>query len=340
MRLARQCLSSPPRCSFPSRGVSILKDILWQALPCLILAALCQGYLSAQMIDDPVMVPAHTLFGGYTYTHDSWNQYWEGQLLRANGNIGTLTTETSSIYVNYGLTSKINIIANIPYVRTDASEGVLEGQSGWQDIKIAVKFRAPTLHIGHLGSLSSFVVPFWTTPLTDYIADFQPLSLGLHTVRDGMRSTVNFQLTSGWCVNATGAYTWQKDVALDRPYYFTNGQFFTTNVVKMPDVVDYGISPGYAKKDKMAQFTFSKLITQGGPDVGDIRRQDAPFIANRFISTRIGGSVMYPLPWVRNFDLWLEYSHVIDGRNVGQSNTFTIGLFRTQSSFRKQRKIK
>ena len=80
----------------------------------------------------------------------------------------------------------------------------------------------------------------------------------------------------------------------------------------------------------MAQFTFGKLITQGGIDSGDIRRQDFPFVANRFIASRIGGTVMTPLPFIHNLTLRFEYSYVFDGRNVGQSNTFAIGLLRTQ----------
>jgi hypothetical protein len=48
------------------------------------------------------------------------------------------------------------------------------------------------------------------------------------------------------------------------------------------------------------------------------------------ISSRVGGAVMYPVPRVPGLALRFEYSYVIDGRNVGQSNTITVGLLRTQ----------
>jgi len=101
----------------------------------------------------------------------------------------------------------------------------------------------------------------------------------------------------------------------------------------MPRVVDYSLSPGYSKRGLMAQFTFSKLITQGGANSGDIRRQDIPFISNRVIASKIGGSVMYPLPIprLRKTSLRVEYGHVVHGRNVGQSNTITVGLLQTLS---------
>lgn len=289
----------------------------------------------AQMIDDGIMVPGKTLFGGYLFTHDSWNQYWEGPLKRSNGNIGTLTTETSTIYLNYGVTDKLDILATIPYVMTNSSQGVLASQQGWQDFTVAAKYKLPALRVDHVGTLAAFAVPFFGIPMTDYSPDFQPLSIGLGSRRAGIRSTLNLQSDVGLFLTATGAYTWRGEVDLDRPYYFTNNQFFTTNVVDMADVVDYSASVGYFKHNRMGQFTFTKLITQGGADVGDIRRQDAPFVANRFISSRIGTVLQAPIPKFSKFAARFEYSYVIDGRNVGQSSTFTVGLLRTQS-FKRQ----
>src|SRR6185503_443521 len=43
--------------------------------------------LEAQTIDDSVMMPRGALCTGFLYTHDSWDEYWEGTLERRNGNI-------------------------------------------------------------------------------------------------------------------------------------------------------------------------------------------------------------------------------------------------------------
>ena len=48
--------------------------------------------LSAQTIDDGIMVPRHGLIAGYSYTHDSWDEYWEVNARLPNNNIGALTT--------------------------------------------------------------------------------------------------------------------------------------------------------------------------------------------------------------------------------------------------------
>jgi hypothetical protein len=280
-----------------------------------------------------MMVPRKTLFAGILYTHDSWDHYWEGSLYRVNGNIGKVTTQTTMWTGTFGILDRLNVIANVPYVWTNASQGVLSGMSGWQDVTLAAKYRIVKKALGDTGYVSAFGVVSGGFPMTDYQPDFQPLSIGLGASRISGRFTANYLHNRGWCLTGTAAYTWQSDVTIDAPYYFTNNQLFLTNNVKMPDVVDYSISPGYVKNGLMAEVTFSKMITQGGANVGDIRRQDMPFISNRFISSRIGGMVMHPLPIrkLKSLSLRAEYSYVIAGRNVGQSSTVALGLFETLS---------
>jgi hypothetical protein len=146
----------------------------------------------------------------------------------------------------------------------------------------------------------------------------------------GGRLTLNCQTNAGWFLNGTAAYTWRGNVTLDRPYYFTEDQLFLSDEVPMPGVVDYSVSPGFLKKGWMVQGTFTKQITEGG---GDIRRQDAPFVSNRFIFSKVGAMMMHPvpIPKLRSLSFRVELSHIIDGRNVGQSTAVTVGLLETLS---------
>jgi hypothetical protein len=78
----------------------------------------------AQTIDDGIMVTKRGLFTGDIYGYESWDHYWEGALKRENGNVGTVTTETNVWYANYGVTDRLNVIAMVPYIWTEASQGV------------------------------------------------------------------------------------------------------------------------------------------------------------------------------------------------------------------------
>jgi hypothetical protein len=115
-------------------------------------------------------------------------------------------------------------------------------------------------------------------------------------------------------------------VRLDRPYYYTDGQLFLTDLVEMPSVFDYTVSGGYLTRRLMTSFSFAQQRTLGG---GDIRRQDMPFVSNRMNFSKVAGTVMAAIPKVRNVSVQFAYSYTVQGRNVGQATTMTGGLLYT-----------
>jgi hypothetical protein len=74
----------------------------------------------------------------------------------------------------------------------------------------------------------------------------------------------------------------------------------------------------------MAQGSYMQHNTLGG---GDIRRQDMPFVSNRMNASKLGAMVMYPIPKLQRLAVQASYAYVLTGRNVGQSQTFTTGVF-------------
>ncbi len=165
--------------------------------------------LQAQTIDDGVMMRKGALFAGDLYTHDSWDRYWEGALKRDNGNIGRLTTRTNSWFGNYGISDRLNVIGTVPYVWTRASQGVLHGMQGVQDITLAGKYRLLERGSAKVGLLRAIAVVAAALPLTDYTPDFYPLSIGSASRRASGRFTVNLQSDPGWYVNGSMAYPWR-----------------------------------------------------------------------------------------------------------------------------------
>ncbi len=229
------------------------------------------------------------------------------------------------LFGNYGLTDRLNVIATAPYVWTRASQGVLQGMQGFQDLTVAAKYNF-LQRPSRLGTVRAIAVAAAGIPLTDYTPDFAPLSIGSGSKRLSGRGTLNLHTDQGWYANGSTAYTWRGGVTLDRPYYYTDGQLFFTDQVDMPNVFDYEVSGGYMKHGLMAVATFSQQRTLGG---GDIRRQDMPFVSNRMNFSKIGAMAMAPLPKVRRLSCEVTYTYTIDGRNVGQATTVTVGLLYT-----------
>jgi hypothetical protein len=291
------------------------------ALACVLSLAATAG---AQTLEDGIMLPKGSLFAGDMFTYETWDEYWEGTLRRSNGNIGTLTTRTNVIFGNYGISDRLNVIAMVPHVWTRASQGVLEGMEGFQDVTFGAKFTLVEKRSTPIGSLRAMAVGAGGVPLTNYTPDFYPLSIGSQSKRLLGRFTFITQAEPGWYVTGSTAYTWRSGVSLDRPYYFTDGQMFFTNQVDMPNVVDYSAGGGYMKGNFMTAISFGQQITLGG---GDIRRQDMPFVSNRMNFTRVSGMVMTPIPKLRRLAFQVGYSYTVQGRNVGQAATWSTGLF-------------
>ncbi len=279
--------------------------------------------LHAQTIDDGIMLAKHDLQAGNLYSHQSWDEYWEGTLKRVNGNIGRVTTNTSVWSANYGITDWLNVIATVPYVWTRASQGVLHGIEGFQDITVAGKYNFLEKTSSKYGSLKAMAVVSAGIPLTDYNPELPPLSIGNGSTRVSWRGTLNFQSNPGWFLNYSTAYTWRSQTELDRPYYYTNDEFVMSDQVDLPNAFDHVASAGYMKRGLMTAVSFSQQRTLGG---GDIRRQDMPFVSNRMNFFNVGAMVMAPLPKLRDLAFQFAVGQTIDGRNVGQGTTITGGL--------------
>lgn len=286
----------------------------------------------AQMIDDGIQVSRGELFSGYMYAQESWDTYWEGTLERTNGNIGTLKTRTHYWFGNYGLTSRLSVIGMLPRVATEATQGVLSGMSGLQDLTVAAKYLVSERRNTPVGTVKLLAVGAASLPTTDYIVDFYPLSIGSRSKRVSGRVTGDAQGRAGWYVTGSAAYTWRAGVTLDRPYYYTDGRFFQTEKVDLPNVAEWAAGGGYRRDWLITSVYVSQQRTLGG---GDIRRQDMPFVSNRMNADRISAMVMVPVPKLPALALQAGYAYTLRGRNVGQATTFTAGamyMFRSHQT--------
>jgi hypothetical protein len=279
----------------------------------------------AQTITDGLMMPKKTFCTGFMYGHDKWTKYWEGDYKRENGNIGSITTQSLTWMGTYGISSKVNIIAMVPYVKTHASQGTLRDVQGIQDLTIAGKYNFYKMNIDS-GTLKAFVGLAVSTPLTNYTPDFYPLSLGTSSTQLAWRFTLNYAMRQGWYVNGSAAYTWRSNVSLDRSTYMTGDKLYYTHEVWMPNVYSMFFTLGYHKQNVQVEASYTQQNTLGG---ADIRRQDMPFVSNRMNYSKVGGLVMYYLPWIKNLAARGVVSYTVAGRNVGQSTTVMGGLMYT-----------
>ena len=283
--------------------------------------SLISSLAKAQTADDAIMMNKKQWCNGLTYMHSSWNKYWEGTHKRDNKNLGTVTTQSAMLMTNYGISDKLNVLATVPYVWTDASAGTLHGMKGFQDIDVDVKYEFYTPKIGK-GQLSLIAVGGFSTPLSNYENDFLPMSIGLGSTNVSGRLTVDYQ-NGIFFTTLSSAFVWRSDVTIDRTSYYTD-QIHYTDKVDMPNQQNSNLNIGIRKKNLIAEAVLMNTYTYGG---FDIRTNDMPFVSNQMNMTSVGAHVKYFLPFIPNLELIAGADFVIAGRNVGQAQTYTGGLF-------------
>lgn len=270
---------------------------------------------------DAIMMNKNQFCNGLQYTHSSWKNYWEGELKRDNPNLGTVTTQSVMYMANYGITDNLNVMVGAPYIWTKPSAGTMSGMNGIQDISAFIKWRAYQQKIGK-GKLSLFTIGGISTPISDYVIDFLPFSIGLGTTNFTARAMVDYLIGK---INITGSasYIKRSNTELDRNSYYDT-ELRLTNEVNMPDAALYQLRAGYRGKYLIAEGLLLNWTTLGG---FDITRNNMPFPSNKMNNTTVGAYVKYTIKQHTNLAILGSANFTIAGRNMGQANTYSAGAF-------------
>lgn len=273
------------------------------------------AFLSAQQPNDAIYMDKNAICIVAAYGHNSWDTYWENTLKRQNLNIGTNTTQSFALMAAAGITDKLNLLVGLPYVSTRNSAGNLLGQKGLQDFSAALKYKlfnneGLSLH-GTLGG---------SIPVSNYVPDFLPMSIGLHSATASARLVFNYLHKSGIYFTAHGAYTARSNVRTDRDSYQANDKIYNSDELAIPNATDGGINIGYLKNSLQATLFLERFDCVGGDH---IRRNDAPYPTNDMEATNIGAYVKFQ---PGHFGVNARYAYTTGGRNVGQTTSLMAGI--------------
>jgi hypothetical protein len=273
------------------------------------------GSLSAQTDIDAIMMEKNAFCVGPMYSYSSWKNYWEGTLKRENLNLGKVSTQMFGLMGNYGITRKLNALFSVPYVKTKASAGTLHGLKGVQDLSLFLKWRPIQKKIGY-GRLSLFGIAGVSFPLTNYVADFLPLSIGLRSKTASARVMVDYERNNLF-VTGSATYVYRDNIKIDRNAYYTTEMHYT-NEVEMPDGANFNFRAGFRNNRWIAEAVVNNWTTLGG---FDITRNNMPFPSNRMNATSVGINLKYVLPSLPQLSIVAGGNTIVAGRNVGQVTT-------------------
>lgn len=277
---------------------------------------------NAQTDIDAIMMAKNNFCLGGTYSHSSWSNYWEGTMKRDNQNLGKVSTTVYSLMGNYGISERLNLLFGVPYITTKASAGTLHNSRGIQDFSAWLKWMPVEKKLNGNSVFSLYALGGFSTPLTNYQADYLPLTLGLHCKTLSARLMADYQHRA-FFATASGTYQYRSNITIDRTAYYTT-EMHLTNKVEMPDMASFNVRTGYRSFRLIAEAFFQQNRTLGG---FDIRRNDMPFPSNRMNASIAGIHFKYTFKKIPSLSLETGGSYVVNGRNVGQATEFNGSVF-------------
>src|SRR5690606_12381994 len=289
-----------------------------------VLLCVCAS-VSAQTPSDGMMMKKREACFALMYDRGSFDHYWEGTNLRTNETIATVTRVSVMPMIAIGILDQLNAYIGVPYVKTESDEpngGQLQGAKGLQDLTIALKYRAVHTDMGP-GKFSAFVASGYAFPITNYLSDYRPYSIGNGTQELSLRGIVQYRWDMGLYLRGMGGHLFRGQTAAERDYYYANGSYYT-RWMDVPSAWEYNVVAGFWLFDNSLKIegTYYKMQSTSGDD---IRKYNAAQPTSRVIFDQIDASVQYFSKHVKGLGALVYYNQMLNGRNMGKFAGFGVG---------------
>lgn len=297
-----------------------------KAIACALLMMVCAKISNAQTPSDAQMMKKGEACLAITYDKGTFDQYWEGTNLRKNETIATVSREAFLPMIAIGIIDQLNVYIGVPYIKTESSEpngGQLQGVDGFQDLTIAAKYRALSKEIG-LGKLELFAATSYSTPITNYLSDYRPYSIGNGTNEWAIRGIAQYKFGFGLYVRAMGGHFERGQTRVERDFYYNNGAVYS-RWMDVPSAWEYsGVVGVWLLNNslKIEGAYYSQQSTSGD----DIRKYNAAQPTNKVNFTQLTGNVQYFIKPLKGVGVLAYFNKTIDGRNIGKATTVGGGL--------------
>ena len=234
-----------------------------------------------------------------SYSAESYDEFYRGETkVSTPPPLGEVETKTISLWFRYGITDRLSVVANVPYVEVEGDGTMGFEDDGVGDVEALVLFSVLDRTAGsarHRLVAGAGV----RTPATNYVADV-PVSLGDGST-DGLLRLV-YQVEVG-------------------SFYASQQVGFDSRGDDVPDSFPLYTEAGYTFGRATGSLFYSRLIADGGTDIGD---PGFTFPSNQEEYSRAGGKVYVRFgPRVGGS---VSAFTTLDGRNTGDTTGGSVGL--------------
>lgn len=302
-------------------------NTIYSALISFVLLLSLAGSALSQTPSDAIMMKKWQACLALVYEHSQFDEYWEGTFLRENGTIATVHRNSISPMLALGvLSDRLNLLVGVPYVQTESSEpngGKFVGAKGFQDLSIALKGKLLHQQVGP-GNLIFLTTAGFSTPITNYLSDYRPYSIGFGAIEYNLRGIFQYTLKNGLHIRGSLAHLWRTETEAERDYYYNNGSYYTS-FMDVPNAWNYNAVIGKWMLDNTLRFevNYSGLRSTSGDD---IRKYNAAQPTNKVDFDQLGIVGQYYIKQLGGVTVLAFYTYTVNGRNVGKTSHFGGGL--------------
>lgn len=282
------------------------------------------GALHAQTASDAVMMKQRESCFALIYDQGSWDHYWEGDYLRTNGNVGTFSRRMVTPMIAIGLHDKLNLIVGVPHIKTESKEpngGYLNGVSGMQDLSVSLKAQVFEQEIG-TSKVTALTNIGFSTPITNYLSDYMPYSLGFGASEFSLRAIGRFKMNNGLYAQVGVAHLWRGQTEIERDYYYNNGSYYS-NRMDVPNAWNLNGAIGIWLFDNSLKLE-ANYLSLNSTSGDDIRKYNAAQPTNKVEFGQVGFVTQYY--FIKGFGVLAYYTKTMSGRNMGEFSNFGLGL--------------
>jgi hypothetical protein len=282
----------------------------------LILGLLVTAQTNAQGLLDGFSPKKGDLSITTSYTSSNFEKFYEGKnKVDAVPAHKEIKQNIFSIYAKYGITDKLSVITSLPYISAegkgapDPVNGTTE-QKDFQDVSIAIKYKAYAIN------LKKASLDLITALGVDIPTGYEPngiLSLGTGAFSTNLTAGLHLQTNSGFFTSFLNTYHIRGKAdnnnggdRFDAPNaYYTSGKV------------------GYASSLFYVEAWVDYLSSSDGVDIGG-PGFTGNFPETKVEYTRVGATIYKNI--IPELGLSLGFGKVVDGRNLGDSTNFSVGL--------------
>jgi len=232
-----------------------------------------------------------------SFTAEGYDEFWVGDEKVSDPGVGEVDTKSWSLWFAYGLTDRVTLFAELPYIDTEGDGLGQFEEKDWQDLSF--------LAAGRLFSFGDDVQH-------DFVG-----AAGIRTIAANYEANSPVDVGDGtvdWLFRIVYLLRW-------RGLYFSQQVGYDMRDADAPNGYPLYTELGHTWGPVTATAMYWHMTANGGTDIGD---PGFTFPSNGDEFERIGAKVYGRI--CPHFGVSGSYFWTIDGRNTGDTDGFSIGL--------------